>query len=60
MEFLDFNDPIDIYEYDNESDQDKLSKKVRDNRMKLKIFLNEIMNKILKFDSFVNRNDFNC
>lgn len=60
MEFLDFNDPIDFYEYDNDSDQDKLSKKVRENRMKLKIFLNEIINKILKNDSFVNRNDFNC
>jgi len=59
MDFLDFNDPVEFYEYDYESDEDKLSKKVRDNRTKLNAFLNEIINEVLKNDSFVKRNDFN-
>jgi hypothetical protein len=59
MDFLDFNDPVEFYEYDYESDEDKLSKKVRDNRTKLNAFLNEIINEVLKNDSFVKRKDFN-
>lgn len=50
LNFWDFNDSVEFHEDDNEKNEEKLSKKVRDNRMKLKIFLNEIINEVLKND----------
>lgn len=58
MDFLDFNYQIESHEYDSDTD-DKLSKRARENRTKLKVLLNAIIEKVLKNESFIKRNNFN-
>lgn len=59
MEYFDFNDSVEFYEYENETEDDKFAEKVRKNRKDLKIFLNKIIDEVFKIDSFSNRKDFN-